>query len=85
MPEKKETEDLSSDTNGIQIHNHLVCKPTLNDLAKLSNLAKWLSVRLRTKWLSVRIPLLLLKLQISRLFQARNFLTIRLLNSANTL
>ena len=29
-----------TDSNGIRIHNHLVCKQTLNHLAKL---AKWLS------------------------------------------
>ena len=39
-------------SNEIRTHNHLVCKRTLN------HLAKWLSVRLRTKWLWVRIPLL---------------------------
>ena len=42
---------MLSDSNGIQTHNHLVCKQT-------ANLAKWLSVRLPTKWLWVRIPLL---------------------------
>ena len=34
-----------SDSNGIQTHNHLVCKRTLNHLAKL---AKWLSCVVRT-------------------------------------
>ena len=34
-------------------HNHLVCKRTINHLAKLASLAKWLGVRLRTKWLWV--------------------------------
>ena len=38
-------------------HNHLVRKRTLNHLAKLASLAKWLSARLRTKWLLVRVPL----------------------------
>ena len=43
------------DSNEIRAHNHLVCKRTLNHLAKL---AKWLSVFLRIKWLQVRIALL---------------------------
>ena len=47
-----------SDSDGIQTNNHLVCKQTFNHLAKLANLAKWLSVRLSYKWLWVRIPLL---------------------------
>ena len=38
-----------SDCNWIRTHNHLVRKGTLNHLAKLADLAKWLSVRLRTK------------------------------------
>ena len=42
-----------SDSNEIRTHNHLVCKRTRNQLAKC------LSVRLRTKWLWVRISLLL--------------------------
>ena len=42
-----------------------------------ANLAKWLSICLRTKWLQVRILLLSLKLQIWFLFQARSFLTFR--------
>ena len=50
-----------SDSNGIRTHSHLVRKYTLNHLAKLASLAKWLSVRLRTKWLWVRIPLLPLR------------------------
>ena len=66
-----------SDSNGIRTHNHLVCKQTLNHLAKLASLAKWLSIRLRTKWLWVRIPLLSLKLQIWRLLQAGSSLTFR--------
>ena len=33
-------------------------KQTLNHLAKLASLGKWLSVRLRIKWLCVRVPLL---------------------------
>ena len=51
-----------SDYNGTRTHSHLVCKQTLNHLAKLASLAKWLSVCLRTKWLWVRIPLLSLNL-----------------------
>ena len=43
--------------NGTRIHNHLLRKRTLKHLGKLANLAKWLSVRLRTKWFWVRIPL----------------------------
>ena len=46
-----------SDYNGIQTHNHLFQGKTLNHLAKLASLAKWLSVRLQAKWLCVRIPL----------------------------
>ena len=37
---------ISSDCNGTRTHNHLVHKRTLNHLAKLASLAKWLSVRL---------------------------------------
>ena len=33
-----------SDSNGIRSHNHLVRERTLNHLAKLAGLAKWLSV-----------------------------------------
>ena len=40
-----------SDFNGIQTHNHLAHKRTLNHLASL---AEWLRVHLRTKWLWVR-------------------------------
>ena len=47
-----------SDSNRIRTHNHLVCKQTLNHLAKQASLAICLSVPLRTKWLWVRIPLL---------------------------
>ena len=45
------------DFNETQTHNHLVCKLTLTQLAKLTSLAKWLSVRLQTKWLRVRFRL----------------------------
>ena len=41
--------EVLSVCKGIQTHNHLVCKRTLNHLAKLANLVKWLSIRLRTK------------------------------------
>ena len=51
-----------SDNNGIQTHNHLVCKRTLNHYTKLASLAKWSSVHLQTKWLLVRILLLSLRL-----------------------
>ena len=71
---QKANQILSSDSNGIWTHNHLVCKTILNHLASL---AKWFGVRLRTKWLWVRIPLLSLKLQIRRLFWVRNFLSFR--------
>ena len=40
------------ESNGIQTHNHLVRKRTIN--YKVS-LAKWLSGHLRTKWLWIRI------------------------------
>ena len=46
------------DSNVIQTHNHLAHKRTLNHLAKLACLAKWLSVCLQTKWLWVQITLL---------------------------
>ena len=51
-----------SDSNGIRIHNNLVCKPTLNHLSKLARLTKWLIVCLWNKWLWSRIPLLTLRL-----------------------
>ena len=38
-----------------EVHNHLVCKRTLNQLFKL---ATWLSIHLKTKWLWVWILLL---------------------------
>ena len=47
-----------SDGIWTRTQNHLVHKWTLNHLAKLPSLAKWLSVRLPTKWLFwVRIQL----------------------------
>ena len=54
MPECQGTLLLLSDCNATQTHNYLVCKRTLNHLAKL---AKWLSVHLQTKWLWVRVLL----------------------------
>ena len=50
-----------SESNDIRTHNHLFRKRTLNHLAQLASLAKWLSVRLRTKWFWVRISLLSVK------------------------
>ena len=50
-----------SDCNGTRTHNHLVRKRTLNHLAKMISLAKWLSVRLPTKWLWVQVSLQSLK------------------------
>ena len=49
-----------SNCNWTRTHNHLVRKQTLNHLAKLANLVKRLSVRLRTRWLWVRVQLQLL-------------------------
>ena len=48
-----------------------------NHLAKLANLAKWLSVHLRTKWLWIRIALPSLKLQLWRLLWARSSSTFK--------
>ena len=48
-----------------------------NPQPQLVRLAKLLSVRLRSKWLWIWIPLQSLKLQISRLFWVRSFLTFR--------
>ena len=66
----KYSNDLS-DCNGTRTRNPLIRKQTLNHLAKLVSLVTWLNVRLQTKWLSVRVPLQTLKIQISRLFQAK--------------
>ena len=63
------------DSNGIRTYNHLVCKPTLNQMAKQASLAKWLSLRFLTNWLWVRIPLLSLNLHISCLFWTSSSLT----------
>ena len=66
-----------SDSNKIRTYNLLVRERTLNHLAKLASLAKWLSVCLQTKWLWVRILFLSLKLQIGRLLLAMSSLTFR--------
>ena len=57
-----------SDCNWTRTQNYLVCKRTLNHLAKLS-LAKWLSRRLRTKWFWVQVQLQSLKRQICACFE----------------
>ena len=76
------------DSNEIWTHNHLVCKGTINHLAKL---VKWLSCVVSTylhnafdcmllschKRLWVQILLLSLKLQMWRLLRARSSLTFR--------
>ena len=51
------------DTKETRVHNHLICKQTLNHLPKLASLvkktglAKWVSVLLRTRWLWIRVSL----------------------------
>ena len=55
-----------SDCNWTRTHKHLVCKQTLNHLAKLANLAIWSSLPLQANWLWVRVLLKSLKKQISR-------------------
>ena len=67
-------DSIYNGSNGIQSHNHLIRKLTLDHLASL---AKRLSVHLRTKWLWVRILLLSLKLQIWCLLPGRSLLTFR--------
>ena len=74
-----------SDCNWAQTHIYLVHKQTLNHLAKLTSLAKWLSAHLWTKGLWVRVQLQLLKLPISRLLWARSFLTFKQLQSVDSL
>ena len=44
----RNNEHTTSNCNWTRTHDHLVHKRTLNHLAKLASLAKWLSVRLRT-------------------------------------
>ena len=60
---------ILSDCNWTRTHNHLAPKQTQNHLAKLTSLAKWLSVRFRTKWLWVQVQLQSLKLQICTYFE----------------
>ena len=64
------------DSNGIQTHNHLVRKRTLNHFAKLSS--GWLAL----EYLSVRYSL---RLQISHLFRGSRYLIFRKLQSAYSL
>ena len=52
------------DCNWTPPHNNLVHKRTLNQLAKLASLAKWLIVRLWTKWLWGRVHLLPIKISV---------------------
>lgn len=59
-----------------QAHNLLVPKITLNYLAKMTSLAKWLNVYFQKKWLSVRIPLQSPEFQITSLFLSKNLLTL---------
>ena len=70
-----------TDCSWTRTQDHLVRKRTLNHLAKLANLAKWLSVRLQTKWSWVRFQLQSLKFQILRLLWGRCPLTFRQLGS----
>ena len=60
---------ILSDCNWTRTHNHLAPKQTQNHLAKLTSLAKWLSVPFRTKWLWVQVQLQSLKLQICTYFE----------------
>ena len=46
-----------SDCSWTQTRYNLIRKQILNYLAKPGNLAKWLSVRLRTKWLWMQVQL----------------------------
>ena len=66
---------MTSDSNDIRTHNHLIRKRTLNYSAKQASLAKWLNVRLQTKRLWVLILFLSVKLQIWRLLLTRSSLT----------
>ena len=84
--------ELLSDCNWTRTHNHLVRKRTLNHLAKL---IKWLSCVVSTYLYGIYIYELSgcgfesgcshFKLQISRLFQARNSLTFRQMWSVDSL
>ena len=53
-----------------------VCMKTVNEFG-VSNVAKWLNVRLGTKLLWNRFPLQLLKFKISHLFRVQSSLTFR--------
>ena len=64
---------ILSDCNWTWTQNHLVCKWTLSHLARL-----W------TKWFWIRVQLQSLKLQISRLLQARSSFTFRQLQSVDS-
>ena len=55
-----------SGSNEIGTHNHLACKRTLNHLAKLASLTKWLSFHLWGKWLRVWILFLLVSIASSQ-------------------
>ena len=68
---------ILSVSNAIRTYNHIVYKRTLNHLAKLANLAKWLSVHLRAKWLWIRIALPSLKIQLWRLLWTRSSSTFK--------
>ena len=61
-----------------------VCIKTVNEFC-VSNGAKWLSIHLWNKWFWNWLLLQLLKLQISRLFRARNPLIFRQLQSVHSL
>ena len=67
---KRQQRDKLEPTTTQFINEHSTIQPN-------SQLANWLSVRLRTKWLCVPILLLLFKLQTGRLLQARSSLTYR--------
>ena len=63
-------------------------KQTLNHLAKLASLGKWLSVRLRIKWLCVRVPLLslirkILVKQNHLSYSDKHFVALKIVKSAS--
>ena len=74
-----------SGCNSIWTLKNLVCKQTLNHLAKVASLAIWLSVLLWTKWFWVQVLLRSLKCQISRLFRARSSFTCKILQSVDSI
>ena len=69
-----------SGSNGTSTHNHLIRKRTLNHLAKLTSLAKWLSVRLQTTGLWVLVPLH----SLNQPLVSRNFCRVRLKGYSQT-